>query len=77
MCEVFLNFLQVNLLQTNYYFQVFFHITFLFILCKNCHRLEHYYLDNPEERPDSSLDNEMNNLDIVDDMGVEESKEEF
>tara|TARA_B110000444_G_scaffold259749_1_gene304497 strand:- start:1174 stop:2250 length:1077 start_codon:yes stop_codon:yes gene_type:complete len=46
------------------------------LLCKNCHRLEHYYLDNPDERPDSSLDNEMNGLNIGTDFGVEESKEE-
>lgn len=46
------------------------------LLCKNCHRLEHYYLDNPKERPESSLDNDMSDLNIGTDFGVEESKEE-
>lgn len=62
------------------------------LLCKNCHRLEHHLMgieyesddedtldmdmDNPEERSESSLDNEMSDLNIGTDFGVEESKEE-
>lgn len=46
------------------------------LLCGNCHRLEHYYNDNTELRSESSLDNEMSDLNIGTDFGVEESKEE-
>ena len=46
------------------------------LLCGNCHRLEHYYSDNTEERVVSSLDNDMSALNIGTEFGVEESKEE-